>query len=290
MRLAKSLIEFYALSLPYHRGKWRVIEALLKLSGVEAQDSRKAEVVKRGGLLWRLTPACLVQRRLYYHGAFDVNDLRELSARLPKNPVFLDIGAYFGYYAYKIRDFVGPSATVHAFEPVPANFALLEENRTLNHFEDVQLHRTALSDREGTVEFEVPSEGNGGVGHIANSGTGGAVSVAVPCTTLDAFTQAQGLRGIDALKLDVEGAELQVIQGGAETLRNFKPVMLMELNPPCLARFGTNQEEVLRALRELGYGFFRATPTGLAPFEGLNPEESYTNIICLPKSDSAPGK
>ena len=281
MRFAKSLIEFYALRIPYHRGKWRVIEALLRLSGVETQDSGKTEIVERGGVRWSLTPTCSVQRRLYYHGEFDVNDFRELLSRLPKSPVFLDIGSYFGYYAFRIRQFAGPSATVHAFEPVPANFALLEQNRALNHFEDVRLHQTALSNSAGTVTFEVPPNKNRGIGHIAIAAAGATDSVSVTCTTLDALVQAEGLERIDAIKIDVEGAELQVIQGGAEMLEKFKPVLLMELNPPCLARFGTNEEEILRKLAELGYGFFRATPSGLAPFEGLKPGESYTNILCL---------
>ena len=281
MSVIKSLLEFYALRLPYHRGKWRVIEALIKVGGIEATDAGTTAIVTRGGLRWRLGSQCQVQRTLRYHGEFDRNDLRELLGRLPPVPVFLDIGACFGYYALKVRQAGGPEAQVHAFEPVPANHAMVEENRALNGLAEVRVHRVALSDQEGSVAFEIPPAHNGGVGHITSAGAKGANVVQVPCTTLDQFVAREKLTRIDGIKLDVEGAELRVIRGGVETLRKFRPILLMEVNPPCLTRFGTSSEELLAQLSGLGYDFFRATRSGLQPFRGLHAGESYTNVFCI---------
>ena len=282
MSFIKSLLEFYTLRLPYHPGKWRVVEALIKAGGIEIEDANTTEVVTRGGLRWRLGSQCQVQRRLRYHGEFDRNDLRELRARLPENPVFLDIGACFGYYALKIRQLCGPEAQVHAFEPFPVNHALLEEQRRLNGMADIRIHQIALSNEEGSVAFETPPASNGGVGHIAGAGAARANVVNVQCTTLDQFVARENLTRIDGIKLDVEGAELRVIEGGAESIRKFHPIILMELNPPCLERLGTSAAELLKRLQELGYSFFRATRSEFQPFSGLNPGESYTNIFCIP--------
>jgi len=283
MSLAKTLLEFYALWIPYHAGKWRVVEALIRAGGIDAEDAGKSFIVSRSGLRWRLNPQCHVQRRLLYHGEFDRNDFRELSSRLPASPVFLDIGAYFGYYALKVRQAHGPGAVVHAFEPFPRNFALLEEDRALNGFGDVHIHRAALSDRDGTVAFEVPPCHNGGIGHIARADAAGGEVVQVNCTTLDRFVAQEKLARVDGIKLDVEGAELSVIEGGAETLKRFRPVLLMEYNPPCLNRLGTAPERVLERLADLGYGIFRATRSGLRPFCGLLPGECYINVFCIPQ-------
>ena len=98
-RLAKHALEFYATRLPYHRGKWRAVEAALRLGDIEKLDRGQTFEVERAGLRWQLNTECAVQRRLYYHGGFDVHDVRELLARVPASGVFFDIGSYFGYYS-----------------------------------------------------------------------------------------------------------------------------------------------------------------------------------------------
>lgn len=99
-------------------------------------------------------------------------------------------------------------------------------------------------------------------------------------TTLAEFAETHGVRGIDAVKLDVEGAEVRVLRGGADILRRSRPTMLVELNPPCLARFDTSEAELLDTLRSIGFKIHRANRSGLVPYTGLLPGEGYTNIIC----------
>lgn len=273
-RLAKHALEFYATRLPYHRGKWRVVESALKLAGIEELDRGRMFEVERAGLRWRLNTECAVQRRLYYHGGFDVHDVRELMARVPAGGVFFDIGSYFGYYSLLAAR---RGASVYAFEPAPANFSLLQDHIALNSLDQIHAFPLALSDVPGRARFAFASAENRGTGHIAGAGEAGEE---VALTTLDTFVAEQGVMRLDALKLDVEGAECRVLAGGRETLRRFRPTMLVELNPRCLDRAGSSETALLGALSDLGYRLMRATARGLEPFTTRT--EEYMNLICLP--------
>lgn len=273
-RLAKHALEIYATRLPYHRGKWRVVESALRLTGIQQLDRGQTFEVERAGLRWRLNTECAVQRRLYYHGAFDIHDVRELMARVPSGGVFFDIGSYFGYYSLLAAR---RGASVYAFEPAPANFLLLENHIALNALPQVQPFPLALSDVTGRAFFAFASAENRGTGHLADAGEAGED---VALTTLDAFVDEHAIARLDALKLDVEGAECRVLAGGRETLRRFRPTMLVELNPPCLDRAGSSETALLGALSDLGYRLMRATARGLVPF--TERKEEYMNLICLP--------
>ncbi|MEI8340585.1 MAG: FkbM family methyltransferase [Verrucomicrobiota bacterium] len=283
----RDLINFYATKIPYHKGKWRVIEALLQVSGVEKLDRGKTFIVRRGGVRWKLNTACRMQRRLFYHGAFDNNDIRELTKRLGAGSVFFDVGSYFGYYSMVVSKETAGTASVYAFEPVSSNFELLTGNRDLNRCENVRLFQLAISDSIGEVSFEIPPEENGGTGRIATPGKASGSVETVATTTLDRFVEEHGIQRLDAMKIDVEGAEMRVFAGARRTLETFKPVLVVELNPPCLERFATTGDDLLREIRSLGYEIFRAKSTGLKKFDGLLPGESYTNLFCLPPGQSA---
>jgi FkbM family methyltransferase len=280
--IARAGILFYSIKIPYHRGKWRVVEGLLRLSGVEKMDMGKTFIVERREIRWKLNTGCAVQRRLFYHGGFDNYDIRELTARLGDDSVFLDVGSYFGYYSLEVARRTHGLARVFAFEPVPANYRLLMENIGLNEFKNIRGVQLAVSDIAGEVRFEIPPDDNRGIGKIATDGDAPELLVTVNATTLDQFVEEQGIARLDAMKIDVEGAEVRVLRGARASIRKFRPVMVIELNPPCLQRFGSSQEELIGAIRELGYEIYRARPAGLKKFDGLESGEIYVNIFCLP--------
>lgn len=279
---ARNLILFYTTKIPYHRGKWRIVEILLQLSGAGKLDRGKSFVVQRGGIQWRLATDCSVQRRLFYHGGFDHNDIRELTARLERESVFFDIGSYFGYYSLTVARQIGGRVRVFAFEPVPANHRLLAENCARNGFGNIEVHQLAVSNSEGTISFEVPPDENGGVGRISTNTERGKDAITVNATTLDHFVEEHGINRLDAMKIDVEGAEVRVLEGGRTAIQKFRPVMIVELNPPCLRRFGSDEAELVQSIRSLGYGIYRATASGLELFDRLKKDEAYMNIFCVP--------
>jgi len=277
--LLRRALEIYATRIPYHRGKWRVVELGLRVVGADGEDDfvdgRTMDIV-RDGIKWRIGTTCAVQRRLYWHGGFEMHEVHALLDGLRPGNVFFDVGSYFGYYAMLAAK---RGARAYAFEPVQANFEMLAVHKDLNAFDDLHVFRAAVSDQAGAVFFEEPNAGNRGTGHL--TGAAGRRAVQVDAVTLDAFMDDQRIERLDAVKIDVEGAELKVLAGASATLTKFHPMLLVELNPPCLERFGANETVLLSTLRDLGYDMFRARKNGLEKYVGLLPYEEFTNIICV---------
>ena len=274
-------LDFYTTRMPYHRGKWRIVEAAVRATGLDAADAGRTFEVGRAGIRWLLDPRCAVQRRLLYHGGFDIHDVRALLGGIGPDTVFFDVGSYFGYYALLAA---ARGARVFAFEPDAGNYELLRQHQAMNRFDRLKTFRRALSDAPGIVRFALASGENRGRGRIARDADAGLPAEEVEATTLDAFAAEVALERLDALKLDVEGAELKVLAGGAATLRRFRPLLLVEINRPCLARFGHDESDLVRALEALGYRLHRAGARGLTPFRGLAADEAYANVVCRPES------
>ena len=289
LRLASPAILFYAARLPDHRGKWRVVDALLRASGIDALHRGREQVARRRGLLWRLDTRCWVQRTVFYRGAWDDDELRLLLRLLPEDGVFLDVGAYFGWYSLVVARETRGRARVWAFEPVAASRARLEENRRLNGLDGVRVLPFAAGAEEGEAEMEAPPAANGGAARLSAGGGGERVRV----TTLDRFAEAEGVRRIDFVKLDVEGAEVEVLRGARGVLERFRPLLLVELNPTALRARGAEPADLLGALHAHGYETHEVGRRGLlrpfGPADLARPalRDGYVNLFCrAPRADA----
>jgi FkbM family methyltransferase len=178
-----------------------------------------------------------------------------LESGLSAGAVFLDVGAHIGYDSLKAARRVGPSGRVVAFEPNPSTAALLRDNITSSGIENIIVQQIACTDSETTLTFfDSTAGGNSGSSSLAAENAGSADrSFTVKARPIDAVIAELGLSRVDVVKADVEGAELLVLRGATETLRRFKPLVLLEVVPRQLANMGTSVEEVEAFLASLGY-------------------------------------
>ena len=289
MDFLERLILAYSVGLPNHPGKWRVVNALLRWTGVGRRRRTQPTLARRQGIDWLLSTDCWVQRTLYFHGEWDANELEALLAQVPPKPgvVFLDIGAYFGYYALTVARRLGVAVSVFAFEPLTMNYELLEANIRRNRFANVTAVRAALSEAPGEAVFTIPPAENRGSGHLQTAAES-AAGERVPVTTLDRFVRERGLPNVSAMKIDVEGAELGVLRGARDTLQRFHPILLLELNPTALGEHGTTPGDLLGLIADLGYRLFEVTKDGPKPIAlkdlaaRSDLVRGYTNLLCLP--------
>ena len=128
---------------------------------------------------------------------------------------------------------VGPSGRVFAFEPLDRNAELFERSMAENHFDDrIVFRRAAVGARSGTATLTFPTETlNTGGAYVLPSGTAplaGNVQRSVPLVALDDLDIPRPVRFI---KIDVEGAEPQVIRGARRILKEDRPVMSVRAAP-----------------------------------------------------------
>src|SRR5262245_33333120 len=220
--------------------------------------------VTRGGLRWQLNPSDFVQADLFWFGHKDYWETHHLRKLLPKGIVLFDIGANIGYYAITLAAALGNECRVYAFEPFPPTYELLLTNISLNGLtENISAHRLALSDRERVAHMRIRVGSNSGSARLDTAGE------RMTTTTLDIFCSMHRLDRLDFVKIDAEGHEEFILTGGAQTIRQHRPLILLELDPPLLNAAGSSVERVVALLQSLGYSLHTVRRDVLAPMETL---------------------
>jgi len=169
-----------------------------------------------------------------------------IDALLPEAGTFLDIGSNWGYftlYAASNRE----NLHIHAFEPLPGSYRDLTscvEQTGLSGM--VTCHHLALSSADSEAFIQVPDGLHSGQAQI--SGAGGKVRVRTQ--RLDTMK----LPPPDVIKMDVEGHELEVLRGAADTLRSARPFLLFESKP--IGPHALEALEPMFFLRSLGYRLY----------------------------------
>jgi FkbM family methyltransferase len=179
---------------------------------------------------------------------FDPQERALLKARLRPGCVFLDIGANIGAYALFVAAFAGPQARIVAVEPQPDVFDRLTFNIAQNAFHSVKAVACAVADKAGELTLFVDPR-NRGESSLKIVGTNESAQIKVPAVTLMDLVRSEGLTRIDAIKLDVEGAEDLILE---PFLREAPPALLPTL---LVIEDGTDQWQIdLPKLLE-GHGY-----------------------------------
>jgi len=173
--------------------------------------------------------------------------------------IALDVGANIGLHTLGLAERVGPGGRVHAIEPDPDNFRLLVHGVKHARVENVRLHQLAASDRKGTLTLYVSAANRGD--HRTAPAAEERRSFTLSAVSLDELLA--GEPRVDFVKIDVQGAEVQVLRGLRETLRRSPGTgVLCELCPELLRRAGTTARELFGCFEEARLAPHRILATG----------------------------
>jgi len=185
---------------------------------------------------------------LYYSGYPDYWEMKFLQAYLRPGDNFLDIGANTGVYSILASACIGPLGYIDAFEPVERTAARIEEQAALNGLDRLHVHRLAVSDRVGELEFGYSN--SDAMMHMRRPGEGGQGKLRVKSVTLDTF---EHYKSYSVGKMDIEGAEPLALAGAKERLhRANPPVWLLELAGYSTC-YGVSSDEVVQRLADAGF-------------------------------------
>ncbi|MDI5924037.1 FkbM family methyltransferase [Rhizobium leguminosarum] len=216
----------------------------------------------------------------FYYGVMtEVQDLRAFIGAIRPTDVILDIGANIGLYTVASGLALGGKGKVYSFEPDARSLKLLSENIQLNSLSDkVRVFDYCIGSHNGTTSFSLSSEpslsGMSDTGRARQFG-----EVTLPIHTVDWVVAENGLTSVDAIKIDVEGHEPEVLEGAMETIEKFQPLIMLELTHKNLPRSKHDEMFLLLArLFKSGYTCrhlsakqdeFLKLPNAKAIFRGL---------------------
>ena len=182
-----------------------------------------------------------------------------ISLLLGKSDVFIDVGAYEGMETILGASIVGRTGQVHTFEPNPVPFGVMAVCICLYGFDWCTLNQCALGAREGIVSLYIPrSETGASLKRSEDAGMGSIKTIECQQETLDSYTRRHGIIDrVTLVKIDVEGAELDVLRGGANLFSgSTRPMVVFEAAPNNANAFGRTVNDTMEWLAARGYHFY----------------------------------
>lgn len=253
MRAALANILRLIFQIPFFRSRYhgiykRFIKPWGLLKGVQKT------ILFQGHLKLVLDVEDWIQQNLYFFDTYEDAERKFLTRSLPIGGVFIDVGSNIGLHALTAADMVGEKGKVIAFEPFSTNFEKLKIHLRLNHQFQICAEKIALSDgiQSLTLKYDAREKNLGMASAHQEKYTH---SETVPCTSLDLYLQEKQLGQIDAIKLDIEGNELKALRGMKESLKRYKPKLLVEILDAKVGQL-PKADPVSLFLSELGYQVF----------------------------------
>jgi FkbM family methyltransferase len=200
----------------------------------------------------------------YYQSDYEPETFRFLRERCGSGNIVLDIGAHVGLFSVVTARLVGPGGRVFSFEPTPGTREILERTVRLNGLGDrIEVRDEAVTGSSGTARFfETGDPGSN-------------------ATSIDDFASSRSIV-VNCIKIDAEGNELAVLQGGERVLREQRPAIALALHPSALQAAGGSLEQIWRLL-EAGGMMVTAGGRPLDEKAFCGREELF-DVQCLPVS------
>jgi FkbM family methyltransferase len=218
-------------------------------------------------------------------GQYEQEEIQFVRGVLKPGDCALDIGAHIGFFTMQMAAAVGSEGLVCAFEPLDTNAGLLEQSIAENRFGGrVRFQRAAVGAAPGVATLTFPAETlNSGGAYLLRDGTAplaGNRKKEVPVVALDALDLRRPVRFI---KMDVEGAEPQVLRGAAGLLQRDRPLILSELHPTQLERAsGITPDQFLAQITAYGYRAHRIERAVIGAAIAHAPADALVSIVLVP--------
>lgn len=239
--------------------RWKRLVRLARLMWWQSQaGKRQVDVYIQEGVQMRLYPSSFLSRLIFCE-EYEMSERSFLKDFLRPGDIFVDVGANIGLFTVIAGRYVGAGGHVYAFEPCAETHRRLLENVRLNGLTNVSCFQAALSDHCERLDMTVSLDGF----DVCNSLTQPALgqlfaSESVDSIAWDEFASEHGLAGrVSMMKIDVEGWEAHVIDGGVRTLsREDAPILQVEFNDSAALPAGSSGRKLYGALESLGYKMF----------------------------------
>ena len=218
----------------------------------------------------------------YWMGFHELNEWRFLNTFLKEDMVFVDIGSNQGEFAlFSAKRLT--KGSVLAFEPVNFFYDLLNQNISLNQFRNIKTFHCGLSDVAKQLPIYMGSEGEGeneGLGSVFQSKKRNRFIQNIDLKVFDDMVTELNVARIDFMKIDVEGAELMVLNGSKEAIRKFRPHVMIEISEETYRAAGYSVSDVKSFFKPLNYSLHIISKGGILKRSESTPD--FCNAVFVP--------
>jgi FkbM family methyltransferase len=206
-------------------------------------------VCTRGGLRYRVDVTQLIDRNIFRSGFWEADTVHFITTQLHAGDVVIEVGANIGAHTLPIAKRVLPYGHVYAFEPTTFARNKLLENLNLNRaLNNVTVLDNLVTDRSGSVpRREIRSSWN-----LSGTATPNEHVSSAPIS-IDEFAQNEKLEGLSLLKIDTDGYDFKVLSGASETIKRFRPLVLIELCDYALREQGNAVDDIFAFFSGMKY-------------------------------------
>lgn len=206
----------------------------------------KRKVATIDGITFDLDLGEMIDACIYVH-RFERDVTSFIEATCRKGFVVLDIGANIGAHCLRFARIVGNEGKVYAFEPTDYAYAKLQTNIALNRFGNIQSYQVALANQNltrQTISYRSSWKSDGSQSQDSS---------VIDFVRLDDWAAENPIERLDMIKIDVDGNEFSVLDGGRELLKKFKPMVIAEVGA---WHFKDSQKNPWHILADMGYRFW----------------------------------
>jgi FkbM family methyltransferase len=224
--------------------------------------------------------------QVFWFGYYSRDVLYAIEKLLRLGDAFFDVGANVGEVSLFAARRVGPTGLVMAFEPIAAIAGKLRRNVQLNQLRNIEVFEVGVSDETGEAPIYAASglfddgSRHQGLGTLYASKVRAERVGSATLTTLDAFVEAEGVRRVDGIKLDIEGAELAALRGAETTLKRFRPWLVIEIGEETCQTGGYEPGAIFDFLDSFGYETWRIERKGRLEPVGKATLKPWQNVLC----------
>ena len=226
-----------------------------------------------------------VSTQVWRYGFFDDDVCLFLVRSLRPGMTFVDIGAHFGFFSLLASALMGSDGHIVALEPMPETFRHLARNAAMHSAHDnITTVRWAAYSARTTLSFHDYGLVNSALNSAFEARCVNRLrlrrDVAVDARTCDDMVRQFALSQVDLIKIDAESAEMEVLRGAEQTIKRFRPRIILEVGDFDIA--GTaSSSELVRSVLALGYRAYERSHGDVIPHERRAIYE-YGNLLFLP--------
>ena len=223
---------------------------------------------------------------IYFEKTFETGTTDIIPRILKPTDTVFDIGANIGWYTVLMSKII-KKGHCHSFEPVPKIFNKLKQNCIANNLsKNLTLNKLALGDGEKNIKIHTFSGLPHGHSSLSTLGRTDFKKTKAKMITLDKYIEDNEISNLDFIKIDVEGAELKVLEGAKKILKlENPPIWLFEMNEETATEFGYHPTDILEYLLERREYIFYKVINGWGSLQKMKDTSDYhsgDNVFCIP--------